>query len=184
MNRNKPRPTLKGPAILFLTGASGVGKTALVSAARARSPTESVRFCHFDSTGVPSVPPAGWQETTTHRWIERIVAGHKDAALVVIEGSSDLRFVQEAFARFLVTDGYIILVHCEERERIRRLTDDRKQPELATRQMDSWARYLFEQAQQMRVAVLDTSGQTLHQSLDALEREIASIIETLRLPIS
>ena len=128
--------------------------------------------------------PAGWQETTTHRWVERIVAGHKDAALVVIEGSSNLRFVHEAFARFLVTDGYMMLVHCEQRERNRRLTDDRKQPELATRRMDSWARYLHEQAQQMGVPVLDTSGRTVDQSLCVLELEIASILEALQRPPS
>ncbi len=158
-----------------IIGASGAGKTALVSAARARSPTESVSFCHFDSIGVPSVFPAGWQETSTHHWIERIVAGQEDAALVVIEGSSDLRFVEEAFAHFLVADGYMILVHCAERERNRRLTDDRKQPELATRQMDSWARYLYKQAQQMRVTVLDTSGQAFDQSLHALYHFVLSV---------
>ena len=177
-----PRPTRKGPAILFLTGASGAGKTALVSAARARSRTDSVKFLHFDSIGVPSNPPAGWHQTTTHRWIERIVVTHEDAALVVLEGSSDLRFVQEAFARFLVADGHMILVHCEDRERNRRLTEDRKQPEIATRRMDSWARYLHEQAREMGVAVFDTSGQAFDQSLDALERHIASILEAPRRP--
>ena len=179
-----PGPTRKGPAILFLTGASGAGKTALVSAARARSPTESVRFLHFDSVGVPSNPPAGWQETTTRRWVERIVAAHEDTALVVLEGSSDLRFVREAFARFLVADGRTILVHCEERKRNRRLTDERGQPELVTRRMDSWAQYLYGQAREMGVPVLDTSGQTFDQSLDALERQIANILEARRRPRS
>ena len=78
----------------------------------------------------------------------------------------------------------MILVHCEERERNRRLTDERTQPELATRRMDSWARYLYEQAQEMGVPVLDTSGQTFGQSLDALERLIASILEATRGPRS
>ena len=177
MTSTGPGPTRKGPAILFLTGASGAGKTALVSAARARSPTELVRFLHFDSVGVPSDPPAGWQETTTHQWVERIVAVHGDAALVVLEGSSDLRFVREAFARFRVSDGHVVLVHCDESERNRRLTDEREQPELANRQMDSWARYLYEQAHEMGVPVLDTSGQALDQSLDALERQIAYILQ-------
>ena len=44
-------------------------------------------------------------------------------------------------------------------------------------------RYLNEQARQMRVTVLDSSGQTFHQSLDALEGEIASVIETRRRPL-
>ncbi len=170
-------PTSEGPAILFLSGASGAGKTALVSAARNRSRTSEVRFLHFDSIGVPphDAMPDRWQEKTTHQWIQRIVADENDAALVVIEGSSDLRFVEEAFARSQVSAGYIILVHCEEEERMRRLTEDREQPDLVTPRMNSWARYLHEQARKMGATVLDTSDQTMDQSVAALEREIARL---------
>ena len=72
----------------------------------------------------------------------------------------------------------MILMPREDLERHRRLPADYNQPELATHRMDSWEGNLYEKVQQMRVKVLHTSGQTFDRSLGALEREIASILDT------
>src|SRR5512140_67707 len=70
------------PAILFLSGASGVGKTTLVSFLERRARSGSTVFLHSDSAGVPSfqemIREAGclekWQERRIHWWIKRIAS--------------------------------------------------------------------------------------------------------------
>jgi GTPase SAR1 family protein len=45
---------LEHPSILFLSGASGVGKTSIVEKLKAHYSSDNYAFLHFDSIGVPS----------------------------------------------------------------------------------------------------------------------------------
>lgn len=46
---------LSRPNILFLSGASGVGKTTIVNALRSQNISASHFFLHFDSIDIPSL---------------------------------------------------------------------------------------------------------------------------------
>jgi hypothetical protein len=67
------------PALLFVVGASGAGKTATVRALEPRQ-MSGVRCYFFDSIGVPTPEVMErecgggekWQEQMTKRWIERL----------------------------------------------------------------------------------------------------------------
>jgi uridine kinase len=68
------------PAILFLTGASGMGKTTLLANLRNRLAKPNYFFLHYDSIGISSFQEIiqqarsleRWQEMTTHLWVEKI----------------------------------------------------------------------------------------------------------------
>src|SRR2546425_10696895 len=69
--------------ILFVTGASGAGKTTLVSALEHRA-VPGVRCFHFDAIGVPPNADDAWQREATCRWIERLRG--EPCTLAVLDG--------------------------------------------------------------------------------------------------
>ncbi|MDH3649764.1 MAG: ATP-binding protein [Saprospiraceae bacterium] len=77
--------------IVFLTGASGVGKTSIVEKLDQDFQNCGFTFHHFDSIEIPSAEEIrsikNWQETTTHEWIDRLVA-REDKDVIVFEGST------------------------------------------------------------------------------------------------
>ena len=166
------------PAILFLTGASGSGKTSLVRHLRAAAP-DGV-YLHFDAIGVPDratmVKEFGsgerWQAAMTHRWIQKIVTTHAASPLVILEGQARPSFIDDAFAAFGVARAAIALVHCDDEERERRL-HARGQPELANDEMRSWSRFLLREAIARRLAVIDTTRATVEDAA-ALVVEISA----------
>jgi dephospho-CoA kinase len=150
------------PAILFLTGASGSGKTTVVRALRAGDP--SGVYLHFDSIGVPDeqtrVREFGsgerWQAETTRRWIAKIVAEQGANPLVVLEGQVRPSFAERAMTEYGVATSAIVLVHCDDEEREARLSA-RGQPELASETMRSWAAFLQREAQARGLVIVDTT---------------------------
>jgi dephospho-CoA kinase len=160
--------------ILFLTGSSGSGKTAIVEELRAGDPRGV--YLHFDSAGVPSreamIRDFGsgerWQAETTRRWIARIVAEHAAGTRVVIEGQSRPSFVRAALDEHAVARSSIILVHCDDDEREARL-ERRGQPELATAEMRSWSAFLLREARARKLPILDTTRLTI---ADAANRSL------------
>jgi hypothetical protein len=171
------------PALLFVFGASGVGKTAAVRALAARR-SPGVRCYCFDTIGVP--PPEimerewgsgeRWQEDATRRWIERLAENSDGATLAVLEGQTRPSFIQPWIAHTGVRDARLVLLDCVPAVRARRLAGPRGQPELATERMDTWAAYLRGQADALRLPVLDTSTMSVEDVADALALEL----ETLR----
>lgn len=170
------------PALLFVIGASGVGKTAAVQALEARA-LPGVRCHHFDSIGVP--PPGimerdfgtgdRWQADATARWVERLAANPDAARIAVLDGQTRPSFIRPALARTDVRHARIVLLDCEPHVRAARLVGPRDQPALATARMDAWAAYLRGQADALGLPVVDTTEQTVHAVADALQGELESL---------
>jgi deoxyadenosine/deoxycytidine kinase len=166
---------VKHPSILFLSGASGVGKTSIVEKLKAHySSSDNYAFVHFDSIGVPSfeemIEQAGsgekWQELTTYRWIEKIAIEYRDKQLVVIEGQVNLDFIEAACHKFEITRYFIVLIDCDWKTMCKRLVHNRQQPELVNQDMKNWATFLRKQASCKRLPIIDTSHQTLEQVME------------------
>ncbi len=155
--------------ILVVTGASGAGKTTLVTCLAARNLT-GIECAFFDSVGVPRPEdmPADWQEQTTHAWIARLA--RTSAEVAVLDGQTRPRFALEAFARVGVR-GSVVLVDCIRELRDARLAA-RGQPELATHDMQAWAAYLRGQIDALDLPVIDTTVLDVEQATDALASHV------------
>ena len=173
-------PTM--PKLLFLVGASGVGKTATLARLRERH-LPGVSCYDFDSIGVPD--PATmlrdygsgerWQEAATTRWVETLLANSDQAAIAVLEGQTRPSFIRAALAHGSPTATSIVLLDCVSDVRVARLSGPRGQPELATAQMDHWAAYLRGQADALGLPVIDTSTLSLDDVTDALAAHVGRL---------
>lgn len=104
-----------------------------------------------------------WQRQMTHHWAKTMVEHHQNKALIIFEGQVDLAFIVEAFAAIKFNQYKIVLVHCDKPTRHQRLHIGRNQPELINNQMDNWAQYLYKQAIDMDVIILDTSNSNMQE---------------------
>jgi predicted kinase len=151
--------------IVVVTGASGAGKTTVVTRLAERN-LAGVTCAFFDSVGVPppdEMPP-DWQVKTTNAWIRRLARAPADVA--VLDGQTRPTFALHAFAEVGVR-GSVVVIHCAREVRKARLVA-RGQPELATDDMHAWAAYLCGQADALGFPVIDTSGLDVEQATDAL----------------
>lgn len=151
--------------IVVVTGASGAGKTTVVTRLAERN-LPGVTCAFFDSVGVPppeEMPP-DWQEKTTNEWIQRLARAPTD--VVVLDGQTRPTFALRAFAEVGVR-GSVVVLHCSREVRTARLVA-RGQPELASEGMHVWAVYLCGQADALGFPVIDTSGLDIEQATDAL----------------
>lgn len=164
------------PALLFVVGASGAGKTAAVAAINARQ-ISGVRCYHFDSIGVPTPAEMDrqwgsgekWQEAMTKQWIERIAANPDRCDVALLEGQTRPSFITPYSA------ARILLLDCTPAVRLTRLRDMRGQPELAGERMDTWAVYLRGQADALSIRVVDTSEMSVEAVGDVLEEELENL---------
>ncbi len=154
--------------IVFLVGASGVGKTAVASLLESRPPWSGcTHFC--DSIGVPSRKEMvrekgsleGWQEWITSEWIERL--SREEHPIQLFEGQTRPSFIRKALERQPDVEPVIILLDCRPEVRQHRLAQFRGQPDLANPDMDKWAAYLSGQADALGLAVIDTSDVGLEE---------------------
>ena len=174
------------PAILFVTGASGAGKTASVDALEARA-VPGVHCFHFDSIGVPG--PAemirdygsgeAWQAAATMRWVDRLLS--EPVEIAVLDGQVRPSVVRAALQRAGSPPARIVLLDCTPEERERRLAGPRNQPELAGARMDAWAAYLRGQADALELPVIDTTSSSIDVVVDALLAE-AERLRLMRQP--
>jgi len=161
------------PQIIFLTGASGAGKTTLVQALQAELSKYPAVFLHFDSIGVPTEremvalygSPRKWQRQMTLRWIERLVKSYSDQQWVIFEGQVDLEFIDTGFKVHEFQNYKIVLLHCKAESRKHRLMQERNQPELDNPSMAKWTEYLYRQALVKQVPILDTSDLTVERAV-------------------
>ena len=163
------------PAIIVVTGASGSGKTAGVSALAARA-LPGVRCYHFDAVGVPSREEMDrdfgggeqWQALKTQEWLVRLAADPDGAEVYVLDGQTRPTFVIRAAERSGIDGVRIVLFDCEPSVRHTRLIDLRGQAELVNSQMDCWAAYLRGQADALDLPVIDTTSQDIEAVADSL----------------
>ena len=170
------------PRLLFVIGASGVGKTSSLARLRARD-LPGVRCYSFDSLGVPD--PATmlrdfgggeqWQSAATTKWVQMLAANPDHAAVAVLEGQTRPSFVRAALAEVPVTPTAIVLLDCTPVVRSARLSGARGQPELANAEMDRWAAYLRGQADALGLPVVDTSACTIEAIADALAAQVEQL---------
>lgn len=171
------------PAILFVLGASGAGKTSALEILEGRR-LPSVSCYHFDSIGVPSAAVMErewgsgerWQEQMTQHWIDRLAANSDGARVGVLEGQTRPSYIEPYASRLGVRHYRIVLLDCLPAVRATRLHGPRAQPELASPRMDAWAAYLRGQADALGLAVVDTSSSSVEQVADGLQE----LIEELR----
>jgi dephospho-CoA kinase len=165
------------PKITFITGCSGAGKSTIVQELQHYVNDEQIIFLHFDSIGVPSEEEmirdcgsgSAWQEKMTYKWVEDIISKYMNHHHVIIEGQVNIDFIRGAFAKFNVTNAHILLVHANNEIRHQRLKINRNQPELVNAEMDNWAKFLFNQAQNYNVEIIDTSVNPLEQTITNIQ---------------
>jgi hypothetical protein len=165
------------PALLFVIGASGAGKTAATETLQARA-LPGVHCYYFDTIGVPSAEVMQrdfgggeqWQAATTARWIDRLVAEPESRPLAVLEGQTRPSFIKPALDRVGVRHARIILLDAQPDVRAARLRGQR--PELASPRTDAWAAYLRGQADALGLPIVDTTHISIEAVADALEREV------------
>jgi RNase adaptor protein for sRNA GlmZ degradation len=156
--------------LVILTGASGSGKTAITEAITSRY-TESVDVYHFDQVGVPSPEEMianygsteAWQLAKAHEWMMKMAANRSTKRHILFEGQMRCSFALEAVAAAGITEFMLILVDCDDATRTRRLTLERRQPDLANPIMMSWAQYLRNEARQLHCTILDTTVLSLDE---------------------
>ena len=169
----------KEKIIYFITGASGVGKTTLVSELEAKYRSMPWAFLHFDSIGVPSVsemqkafgPPSGWQEAKAQEWIDKLIHNHTEEK-IFLEGQVNLEFIRNGFQKHNFNSYKIILIDCSEAEMGHRLVAKRSQPELFSNDMRNWLKFLRTQAEVSGTLVIDTSGLSQEEVLQKFEKAI------------
>ncbi len=165
--------------IIWLTGASGVGKTTLLQNLKEKySSKQAWDFLKFDSIGVPSneemVKEFGsgenWQKAKTFEWIEKMVTGYEDKKLVVMDGQSNMEFIKAGFEKHGFTNYQIILIDCEQDIMIKRLIDERQQAWLVSEDTKNWLKFLRNLAQNLGIPIIDTSAFTQSEVVKAFEQ--------------
>lgn len=155
------------PALLCITGASGAGKTAVVTAIRAHIDARLLPLVHFDSLGVPTEEemtrcwdaPRGWQKMMTYHWVYTARQIYRMRPLVVLEGQFDPQYAIAACAAHRMKNR-VCLLDVDDATRAARLAK-RGQPELAqagAADMSKWAAYLMENTRSLGGTVIDASG--------------------------
>lgn len=169
-----------GTTIWVITGASGVGKTAAVSALEARGVPGTACFS-FDSIGVPTTEVIEqefgggehWQAHATEQWLRRLATESDASTVNVLDAQTRPSFVLAASLGSTPARIRIALLDCEKTVRNARLIA-RGQAELANAQMDCWAAYLRGQADALSLPILDTTRLSVSEVAGELARLISS----------
>lgn len=172
--------------IFFITGASGVGKTSLVEKLeRKYGSKDNWIFLHFDSIGVPTPKEMiekfgsgeNWQKEMTYEWIKKMLNEYQNKNVIIFEGQINLKFIIDGFSQNNFSNYEIILIDCNEKVMKKRLTHDRKQPELLDDDMKNWLKYLRNQAINFGINIIDTSNITKVNVIKSFEKILENKIK-------
>lgn len=141
--------------IILITGASGSGKTTILKEVEKILPKNQVSINYFDDIGVPSFENMikeygsceNWQEAMTHKWMNKL-SKIKDKKYVFLEGSFNPEFAKNY--------SLLICIHADRNIREQRLLN-RKQPELATQDMENFAQMLKQKTLELSGIIIDSS---------------------------
>jgi energy-coupling factor transporter ATP-binding protein EcfA2 len=159
-------------SLVILIGASGSGKTTIARAIEHRYAAQ-VEVFYFDRIGVPAVEEMiaehgsgeEWQRAKTLDWMVKLAQFAGSGRRLLFEGQTRFSFLQEGASAAGGLAYIPILVDCDDETRSKRLTIERKQPELADENMMNWARYLRSEAKERGYEILNTSLLSLDQGV-------------------
>lgn len=134
---------------IILTGASGSGKTVVANSLKKKlsASLSNLLVFHFDTIEIPTTEEMinshgsleNWQRAHTLEWISKIQQQSDNESCIIFEGQMRIAYLKEALKKGSLNKVQIILLDCTDEVRKKRLSIDRKQPELANEQMMSWA---------------------------------------------
>ncbi len=171
------------PYIVFISGASGAGKTTLVNALKQELSDNDIICLYFDQIGVPAESEmikiygsgSEWQKAMTYHWVKNLTKNYQDKNFIIFEGQVNLDFIEAAFKGFNFHAYKILLLHCNRHERHKRLQYQRQQLELINDEMDNWADFLKNQATEKKVTIIDTTMMSTDDIVDWFKAEILSL---------
>jgi hypothetical protein len=165
------------PAILVLTGASGAGKTALITKLNEFA-IPGVEGINCDRVNIPeTADPSDRQAEILRYWITKFSKEKTKLQLAVLDTQIRPHLAREVLDQAGVMRSQIVLVDCDPDVRNERLRDERKQPELANPRMDCWAAYLRGQADALGLPIIETSNASLDESVKTLEVIFNKLLE-------
>lgn len=175
------------PRIVFMSGASGAGKTHLVAACEATFIHPQLQYVHFDQIGVPSLEvmqdefgsTEQWQAAMTLEWVRRFKEDYVDTQLFIFEGQYNFEFARKACQQWAIQHYQLVLVTVPAAVKMERLIYLRHQPELANENMLNWANFLDGQAQTLGATIIDTSTESTEKAVKQI-LEIAFKLITLQ----
>jgi len=167
--------TSPSPLFVFITGASGTGKTFLAKTIEQRLNSNLVSVVYFDQIGVPSLEEMiekfgsaeKWQESMTYKWVQQL-ASMKDKKVILLEGQFNPQFAMDACKEYKIQHFLLILLHADKKIREHRLIKQRVQPELANETMENWARFLKRKTQELEGTIIDTSDSNFESHLNKI----------------
>jgi dephospho-CoA kinase len=153
--------------ILFLTGASGSGKTSTIEKLE-QDYKEDIAFIHTDDFGVPSPEEMvrlygggnGYQRHVFKYWINYCKTHLLESSAVVIEGSLKPSIIIEVCEEEGLSEYKVLLLDCDNTTRMDRL-HRRGQPDIATPDMMNYAHILRSEASDNNIPIVDTTGLSL-----------------------
>lgn len=161
--------------LFFLIGSSGSGKTTVAKLIQNRN-TPDLVVLYSDSGEVPSLDTMvkeygsteQWQKMNTRKWVKEIKEKYFENSNVLFDIQSRPSFIDEACESNGVYDYKIVLFDCSDKERKRRLTVEREQPDLANDRMMDWARYLREACVGENCQIIDNTNMKIEENEDIL----------------
>ena len=167
------------PAILVLTGASGAGKTTLALKLNELE-IPGVKGINCDRVRVESNESSDQQSEILRYWISHLRQAETGIELAVLDTQIRPHRALEVLSQTGIQHAQIVLVDCDPAKRNERLHVDRDQPELASARMDCWAAYLRGQADALNLSIIDTSDDSIEQSLVQLELLVRDLLNRAR----
>lgn len=163
--------------IYFLIGVSGSGKT--TAAKELEKTRNDIKFCYFDSIGVPSNEEMireygsleNWQKEKTIEWVKKIKENYLQNDSVLLDAQTRPEFIHIACEQNNVENYQVILFDCSDAVRSQRLIS-RGQPELANENMKNWAKLLRDQCKEYNYNIVDTSDILLSDMASTLDKNL------------
>ncbi|MGV8947911.1 MAG: hypothetical protein ACOH2E_00860 [Candidatus Paracaedibacter sp.] len=165
---------------VFITGASGAGKTTVLKALEQELPSPLISINFFDSIGVPPLEEMcriygsgeKWQELSTHKWIDKLVA-IKNKKLIFLEGQFNPMFAISHLQELGIVNYFMFCLYAGRQVREERLIHLRNQPELVNDVMENWSNVLRKITHDVGGFIIDSSG----AGVNATAQKIIGILE-------
>lgn len=159
---------------IFVTGASGVGKSTIIDHLKKFSPPE-IAYYHSDSIKVPSMEEMfqlfgsyeKWQEDRVKTWLEKLL-NIRDKNLIFFEGSFNPDFIDFKELKKHNINYQIICITLDRKARGNRLVYQRDQEELVSQDMENWQNLLIQQTLAHQGDIIYLTNETIEQAADKI----------------